>query len=417
VIGFVALIFLADMYSPEQFGELDTYMKMAGVIVAIAGLRYEIAIVVEDDEKSAQDITRLSLTLNAIVSFTVLLIILLFKNSIAELFRLNSPNLLYVVPVMVWLTSSTDTLVSWRNRAKDYTTISTNKIISSVTNVGYKLSHPFQSILSGNGLVLGTILGQAIAFIHITRKLAFNIFDTYKDALKLVWTKYKPFALFSTPSALVNILAINMPWFVIAAFDGQAATGHFGNAYKLTYLPMSMLGMALGQVFFERIARLKSNKDESAAISHQLFNLMFAAAVIPAVVLAVWGDEIAPWLLGEKWREAGIYIQITILFYFSMFLTSRFSSAFSTYNKLSIQLIYNIIFLVATFSALYFGYTIGGDTRTALAWFAIVGITLRIAVLNYFFVLFGKNLIAKTIFAIALTGLLIWLGFGIKEGF
>ena len=49
VIGFAALIPLAQIYSPDQFGELDTYMKMAGVMVAIAGLRYEIAIVVEDD--------------------------------------------------------------------------------------------------------------------------------------------------------------------------------------------------------------------------------------------------------------------------------------------------------------------------------------------------------------------------------
>ena len=342
---------------------------------------------------------------------------LLFKSYISELFHLDHPNLLYLLPLLVWLMSGTEILVNWRNRAKDYNTISTNRIISSATNVSYKFGHPLQLYISSNGLVLGTILGQLIAFFHIIRKLQFSIISTSKEALKAVATKYKSFALFSTPAALVNILAVNMPWFMIAAFDGQSATGQFGNAYKLTYLPISMLGMALGQVFFEQISRLKTDKTESASVSHELVNLMFTAALIPVIVLAVWGDIIAPWLLGDTWQEAGVYIQITILFYFSMFLTSSFSSAFSTYGKLSQQLVYNVTFLIGTSAALYFGYTIGGDTRTALLWFAIVGTTLRLFILNYFFVLFGKNLIAKTIFAIILVALLLWLGFGIKDGF
>jgi hypothetical protein len=52
-----------------------------------------------------------------------------------------------------------------------------------------------------------------------------------------------------------------------------------------------------------------------------------------------------------------------------------------------------------------------------LAWFTLVGAVLRIGILNYFFTLFGKNLIAKTIFALLITAILINIGFGIKEGF
>jgi O-antigen/teichoic acid export membrane protein len=131
----------------------------------------------------------------------------------------------------------------------------------------------------------------------------------------------------------------------------------------------------------------------------------------------VWGDKIAPFILGEKWEEAGVYIQITILFYFAMFMTSTFSSAFATYDKLKVQLGYNAFFLVATTTALYLGFTLGGSARVALAWFTLVGAVLRIGILNYFFLLFGKNLIPKTIFAIAITAILIYIGFGIREGF
>ncbi len=101
---------------------------------------------------------------------------------------------------------------------------------------------------------------------------------------------------------------------------------------------MSMIAMALGQVFFERNARLKNDKAQTAAMSHQLFDTMFWVALIPVVVLTVWGDQITLLLLGEEWTETGVYIQITMPFYFAMYLTTSFSSAFVTYNKLNVQL-------------------------------------------------------------------------------
>lgn len=415
-VSFGALYFLADLYSPAQFGTLETFIKLASIGTVISGLRYEMGIVAVDDEAEAQDITRLSLWLTFLFTSALLALVLLFKQPIASLLNLTSPNILYFVPMAILLMGSTETLVLWANRVKAYKTISTNRVTGSLSGTAYKLAHPF-IIVFGNGLIIGHILSALIALVHIAIKFPISLFYQTKGQLIHLLKKYKSFAIYSTPAALLNVLATSMPVFMLAAFDGQDATGHFGMAYKLTYLPMSMVAMALGQVFFERNSRLKQDKKEIGVISHQLFSTMFWAAIIPVVVLTVWADDLVPYFLGAKWAEAGVFIQITIPFYFAMYLTTSFSSAFVTYDKLNIQLIYNLIFLALTSSALYFGYTIGGSTRVALAWFTVVGTILRIGVLNYFFVLFGKNLVAKTIFAIAITGILIYLGFGIKEGF
>lgn len=416
-IAFGAMIFLGRLYSPVQFGEFEVIFKLSAVIIAIAGLRYELAIVVEENTTHAQEITRLTLLINAGISICLVLCVALFKNQIAGLLKLDNVNILYVVPFIVWLSSSTETIIGWRNRNKEYATISTNRVVASSSSVVYKLSHPYLSITGWNGLLAGHILGQVISLVQISRKLPFRLFKTTRQKLITVFKKYKSLALLSSPAALINILATSMPTFFITIYDSTEATGHFANAYKLTYLPLGMIAAALGQVFFERISRTKNNQEETAQMAHQLFNLMFAIAIIPIVILVVWGDNIAPFILGAQWTEAGEYIQITILFYFSMYLTTSFSSALVIYNKLNVQLVYNIIFLVGTFSALYFGYTVGGDTKHALAWFAVVGVVLRLIIINYFFYLFGKNLIAKTIFAILITTLLVWIGFGIKEGF
>ena len=416
-IAFGAMIFLGRLYSPVQFGEFEVLFKLSAIIVAIAGLRYELAIVVEENTMQAQEVTRLTLFINLGISIGLLLCIGLFKNHIAGLLKLDNADLLYTVPFIVWLSSSTETITGWRNRNKEYTTISTNRVAASSSSVVYKLSHPYLFTVGCNGLLVGHIMGQVFSIIQISRNLPFRLFETTRKKLITIFKNYKSLALLSSPAALINILATSMPTFLITIYDSTEATGHFANAYKLTYLPLGMIAAALGQVFFERISRIKNNQEETAQMAHQLFNLMFAIAIIPIVILVVWGDNIAPLILGAQWAEAGKYIQITILFYFAMYLTTSFSSALVIYDKLNVQLVYNILFLLGTFSALYFGYTVGGDTQRALAWFTVVGIVLRVIILNYFFYLFGKNLIAKTIFAILITTVLVWIGFGIKEGF
>lgn len=417
LVGLLALAALGRLYSPEEFGSLETFMKLAGVYAIIGGLRYETAIVVEEDTDKAQNLVKLSLLLNVTTSLILLLLVAILKHPLAVFFKFSQPNILYALPIMTCLMSFTETFMMWHNRSKSYKKISGNRILFSLFGTAYKLAHPWFALVRGNGLFIGQFIAQAVAFIHIAHRLPFQVFRFSKTSLHQLAIAYRSFPLFSSPAALVNLLALSMPWFMISAFDGLASTGQFGNAYKLTYLPMSMLAMALGQVFFERIARLKSDKIAASQMAHELFNVMFLTAVLPVTILAVWGDKIAPWILGDQWTAAGTYIQITIFFYFAMFMTSSFSSAFATYQKLKVQLAYNLIFLISTSAALYLGYTIGGSTTVALTWFTVVGTVLRIGILNYFFVLFGKNLIAKTIFAIAITGILVYLGCAVKYVF
>lgn len=417
LIGFAALAALGRLYEPGDFGTVETFMKLAGVFAVVAGLRYETAIVVENNSDSAKDLVRLSLFLNTFISILLFIAILIFNKWLTPLFNFENSNTLYALPFTIWIMSSTETIIMWQNRSKNYNRISSNRVLYSMSGTGYKLLHAIANLIKGNGLLIGQILSQAIAFVHIAYTLPLKIADFTKDNLRTVAKTYKSFALFSSPAALLNLLALSMPVFMLTIFAGKESTGHFATAYKLSYLPMSMLAMALGQVFFERIARLKEEKESASQMAHELVNIMFGVAVIPVCILVVWGDKIAPFVLGAQWEESGVYIQITILFYFAMFMTSSFSSAFATYDKLKVQLGYNAIFLAATTAAMYFGFTIGGSARVALAWFTIVGTLLRIGILNYFFLLFGKNLIPKTIFALAITVILVYVGVGIREGF
>jgi O-antigen/teichoic acid export membrane protein len=216
VVGFGALFFLGRWYSPESFGDLEVFLRLTGIFVAIAGLRYEMAIVVEDSDENAVELTRLSLYLNTAVSVLLFLVALVFAKPLANLFHLQNAYVIYFIPLVIWLTASTETLVLFRNRKKQYAKISTNRVATSFSATCYKLAHNWVFSPLVNGLVVGQILGQVVGFLQMTYRLPFKLFEYNKLAFNKLARKYKMFPMFSMPAALLNILATSMPFFIIS---------------------------------------------------------------------------------------------------------------------------------------------------------------------------------------------------------
>lgn len=408
VLGLVVTPLLSRIYSPEDFGALGLFNSIVAVVMVIAGFRYEMAIIVEDDRQKALNLTQLALGLNLLISGLILLALFLFDQIIVDALKITDPRWLYLTPLAVALGSMSESLVMWHNRAKKYGKLAGNKILKASSSAAYKLSHPL-IFSAGNGLVIGQLVGQISAFTHLFLKHSAELIKVDFKELRQASRDYKHFPIFSMPAALVNMLAVYMPFFVLSYFGGQEYPGYLENASKLTYLPMSMLAVAFSQVFFERIARIKDDKEMSAAVSHQLIQFLFFLSVIPVAILVVYGDKIIPAVLGSEWQLSGQFVQILILFYFSMYLTSPFSSAFEAYNKLRVHFIYNSIFLLTTTAALFITYKVYNDMLLALQAYAFTGTVLRLLILNYFFKLFGRSLIIKTFLGILIVAVLIWL--------
>lgn len=404
LIGFGSLFIIGRLYSPNDVGELEIILKISAVFVAIAGLRYEMAIVVEDDYNDAQELTRLSLFLNGSISIFLLLLIVILKSQLSQWLNLNNSNFLFFIPAISWLAGSTEAIIQWRNREKKYKTISTNRIATSGAATAYKISHPFLKLFTSNGLILGHTIGLGIGLIHIIYKIPFRIIRFSKINIARVAKRYRSFPFYSAPGAILNIISTSLPVFLITLYDGQDATGHFAFAYKLSYLPLSMLAMALGQVYFERLSRNKNNNSESSELSYELLKIMLAIVAVPCIILFLWGEELATFLLGNKWSVAGKYIEATILFYTAMFITNPFFNVFDVYKKLKIELIFNLLFMALTGAAMILAYRFHGSTLVALQWFSVVGVLLRIGILQYFFKLVGTQKITFLLLILSILG-------------
>ncbi|MGB1038966.1 MAG: oligosaccharide flippase family protein, partial [Bacteroidia bacterium] len=400
---------LGRLYEPSQVGELEIVLKISAVLIAIAGLRYEMAIIVEGDQEKANNLTRLSLFLNFIFSCLTLLVLLVFKDSIASFFGFSSSDFLLFVPLMVWFSGSAEALLLHRNRDKLYSKISTNRVATSLSGVSYKVGHPFLSLLQANGLLVGHILGQAVAFGHMLYKLPFHVLRYSTEQIKQVAKSYKSFPLYSMPGAVLNIVATSLPVFLISYYAGESATGHFSYAYKLSYLPLSMLAMALGQVYFEKLSRSSNNKTETQELSKDLLLFLSGLGIIPCIILFFWGQELALFFLGDKWSDAGLYIENTILFYTAMFITNPFFCTFDVYKRLKSEFLFNLLFMVLTGATMVMAYQLFDSTIIALQWFSVIGIVLRLSILQYFFKLVGDFVLTKWLLFAGTVGAILYV--------
>jgi O-antigen/teichoic acid export membrane protein len=93
VITVVAAPFLSRLYNGEQFGVLALYMSISSLFILVAAARYEVAIVLPDEENKAHNLVALSLFIITAMTVLSFIIILIFRDLLS--FCLKNRNLAF----------------------------------------------------------------------------------------------------------------------------------------------------------------------------------------------------------------------------------------------------------------------------------------------------------------------------------
>jgi O-antigen/teichoic acid export membrane protein len=406
VIMLFVIPILSRLFDPAFHGDMTTFYHMVTIGVALSTLKYEQAVMVEDDRTESRNLVKLSMLINIGILVLTTAFIYIFPGFIAGFFgRTELPGWIILIPTTIFLTGAADTLAVWWNRERKYNRLSGNRLITSVSSSGYKLIHGAVAPLMSNGLVIGHFFGQIVSVIAYLPKSFARHFNVDKTSLKALAIKYKNFPLWALPSTLINTIGAALPVFIIGYFFGREMTGFFGNALKLTYIPLTAVSFAIAQVFYERLARLKED-EERFKLSNNILTFLFFLAIIPVAAMMIWGDVITPFILGKEWGVAGIMTQLIVLFYFTMYLSSPFAAAFEVYDRLDLQFIYTSIFAVVSGISLFVTLKLTGDIYLALMAFSFGGIIVRLAMMYSCFKLIGARIFGKIVGGILIIALL-----------
>ena len=360
------------MYTPEDFGLMNLFSSIAGVLIIISTLEWYNAIVLPKEDDEGRAIVHLSLM--CIIILTLVLVLTIpFAKPIAVLF--NSPDLAryyWLLPICVAMMGIWNILNYWYIRNKAYGRISGYQMSQSFFSAGYKVGFGFLSI--NGGLLYATILSPLCAFIIsvslAAKKHLYLLFDWDWNVCKEVAKKYGNFPKYSTPRSLLNNIAGQLPVLVLTPLFGSKLVGFWGMALMLAFVPISTITRALYQVFYERTTE-NVNAGQSLWPFYKRFTNWTLFIVIPAFTF-LWFvlPSLTAWLLGDEWRTVGVYIRWMLPWLACSILNTSTSYLFDVFFKQKQGLYFEI--LLACFRAIGVGIgVLNSNFEMAIAGYSV----------------------------------------------
>ena len=202
VIALATLPVLTRFYTDADWGLVGAFSSVVAIIVAIATLKYDMAIMLPERDDAAKSLARLARWVSFVLCMVATVVIILISPWIAEL--INAPMIapwLTLAGVSAFTLTEISILGYWLNRKRQYKAIATNRVLQSGTTAASQLALGFVKPLGFGGLILGTLLGQVVSVFALHRKtpeLREGPRPSRNDHARLM-RRYRNMALFNAP--------------------------------------------------------------------------------------------------------------------------------------------------------------------------------------------------------------------------
>lgn len=371
---------LSRLYAPDAFGTAAVFASITSIIRVISCLRYELAIMLPERDEDAASLLAVSLGSVAAITASTALLISLARASIVRL--LNVPDLapyIWLVPLAILANGAFLGLNYWSSRKRHFGRLAMAHMLQSAATNGAQLGLAAIAQTHAGGLIASRVLGSTMA----TTVLAGQVWRDDRRLLMAsvqwksmlaVLKRYRKFPMFDTWAVLLNVISGQLPALLLAGFFSSTIVGYHAIGMRVVYLPMSLLGSAIGQVFFQRAAEANRVGDLADTV-RSVFQLLVALVFFPLLVLTVAGEDLFAVVLGGRWSEAGVYAQILGPWMFLVFTSSPMSTLLRVLERQQTALYLNsVIFSSRLLSFVLGGYL--GNPRLALALFSASGVLI-----------------------------------------
>lgn len=368
VVGILVIPVLTRMYDPASFGLSAMFFSIASVLAVLACLRYEVTIVLPDDDGDAANILVLSVVSTA--AYSLLLASVIY--SISGWFESTHAifEVLWVIPVYVFLSGLTLGLSFWSTRAKHFTRLSVVMALNKLSSSGLKLIFAFLGLASGLSLITAMVLAKLLDVVWLLFSVArldgqYILRRMAVSRMMACARRYKKFPIYGSWSILLGVAAWQLPLVLLGLVFSPVVAGYYSLAFTLLEIPMSLVGRSLGQVFYQRASELESG-DELASLVHGLFIKLVLFFQFPMLMLVVIGGDLYAVVFGESWRTAGEYVQVLSVWAYFWFLSAPFTKIFSVLEMQKNQLVWNAFNLVFRIIAIAVGWVMDS------VWLAVI---------------------------------------------
>ena len=372
IIPVAMSVILSRLYAPEHFGDFSIFINTAGIITVFVSARYEYAIVRPKREVDALNLMALS-GIIALSICAVLALSLLATDWTGLDISGQLPGA-YWLPLYILCMAVSQILSNYANRIENYKTFTLSAITRSVTQAISRIL--FGICHYGTGLIVGAIIGVFSGCAVFTR---ISVIKPLRRSfswrrIKELSRTYRNFPLFLMPSGLLNTLSTNLPIILLANFYAKDLIGYFSMAISILYLPISLVGNALGQIFYKKASFWQPERTNRLATRFFTFNAIIGLGVFG--ILAWGGESLFSFLLGEKWSTVGLYAMYLCPWLITVLCLSPLSWIFDARDQQRTEMLLNIAMFITRVFVILLGGNLHLSFDTTLLLYSVSGLSL-----------------------------------------
>jgi len=353
VVVVAASPILTRLYSPSDFGALQVFISLTGLVLVFAAGRYDIAIFLPEDEQSAIDILGLTVacvTLTAVVTAAVVAVChycWILPTSVLGLKRY-----LWLLPISVVGGGLYNMLSSWAMRQGHYKQIATTKFTQAGAQIATQLAGGV--VIHGP---LGLLVGDAVGRIVGSGRFLRELWRSHRHQIRAIRVsrmialavRYREYPLVSMWGTLINTSGLALPSLFMAQYYGARETGWFALVNRVLAIPAALIGTNIAQVYTAEAAKLsRSNPGRLLEIFLKITRRMLYVGFVPCVLFTIF----APWLFyiifGEAWRGAGEYARYLAFMFYGGLLNSPVNMTLNILQRQRSQFAWDASRLVLT---------------------------------------------------------------------
>lgn len=382
---------LTRIYDPKDFGIFGIYMACVMVLSSLVNGQYHLAIVLPTSKNKAFHLGVLSLICSLLLILFLYLLIFLFDNKIISL--LNNSEIkpwLFTIPISVFIMGIYQIYHYSNTRIKDFKTISISNIYktSIMSTSQILLSFIMKDVA---GLILGMIIGIISGIIFLIKRTKKNIYQIKYKTLICVAKFYKDFPKINTINNLLYNSTQYSVYIVIGFIYTVEIVGFFTLVQRVMLVPSSIIGNAIGQVFYQKITVSKKTKNAYEDLTYTL-KLISIVSFFIFLLVYIFIQDIFTIVFGEKWSEAGKIAMILVPLFFFQFIRASINMITLVYKKQKIQMYINISMLLITLTIFFIGYKYMIEFKDLIFYYAIV-----MSILNLFIIIYYIKIVKKGI--------------------
>ena len=352
ITTFIATPFLTRIFSMQSLGDLQVFVSTVMTFGVVASLKYEMAIVLPQEDDEGEKIALLSLFSLLFFSLCFTVLLALAGNSILGFFRASSLQpYLYFIALGVFLFGLWQALQYILVRKKEFGVLARNKVaqvvVTNILAVGLGIFWQKTIIL-----LIAQLCGYGAAAFMILRLAPLHTRIDLKELAHLAW-QYKKFPTVNTAMVFLNTLSLQLPVFMLSRYFGTEIVALYSMANRIVNIPLFMIGRSVQQVYFQSASEA-FHRGGSALLNVYKSTVKKLAifAIVPLILLLALGPQIAHVYFGAAYRQAGVFMQIITFWMFFQFITSPVSATFTVINRQEVAFYLIVASLILRFSAM-----------------------------------------------------------------